>query len=260
MCPAVSRFSSLFILLPLLTACAHSTPGSKSEPAETSAAKLNMQLGIAYMQQGNFDVALDKLNKALERDGRLPEAHNAIALLYEGTGRPNLAEQHFQRAIELDANYTLAKLNYAQFLCTHGQPAAGEDRFLAIARNPPVGSTEPASTTELAAKAYTGAAVCALATDRRRADNYLRQALALKPDAGGALYQMANLYYADGDYLKARAFLQRYHAQAGYTPESLWLGISIEDKLGGSPLRQEYTQILLSKFADSDVARRLKSK
>ena len=252
--PAIRRFPIAFILLPLLTACAHSSVGSKSEPAETSAAKLNMQLGIAYMQQGNFDVALDKLNKALERDERLPEAHNAIALLYEGTSRPNLAERHFQRAIELDSNYTLAKLNYAQFLCTHGQPAAGEDRFLAIASSPPEGSTD------LAAKAYAGAAVCALATDRRRADNYLRQALALKPDAGGALYQMANLYYADGDYLKARAFLQRYHAQAGYTPESLWLGISIEDKLGGSPLRQEYTQILLSKFADSDAARRLKSK
>ncbi len=254
MCPAVSRFSSLFILLPLLTACAHSAPGSKPEPAETSAAKLNMQLGIAYMQQGNFDVALDKLNKALERDERLPEAHNAIALLYEGTGRPNLAEQHFQRAIELDANYTLAKLNYAQFLCTHGQPAVGEDRFLAIAGNPPEGSTE------LAAKAYAGAAVCALATDRRRADNYLRQALALKPDASAALYQLASLYYADGDYVKARAFLQRYHTQAGYNPESLWLGISIEDKLGGSPLKQEYTELLLSKFAESDAARRLKSK
>jgi len=252
--PAVRRFPVVLILLPLLTACAHSPVGSKPESAETNAAKLNMQLGIAYMQQGNFDVALDKLNKALARDERLPEAHNAIALLYEGTGQPNLAEQHFQRAIELDANYTLAKLNYAQFLCTHGQPAAGEDRFLAIANNPPEGSAE------LAAKAYTGAAVCALATDRQRADNYLRQALTLKPDASGTLYQMANLYYADGDYLKARAFLQRYHAQAGHTPESLWLGISIEDKLGGSPLRQEYTEILLSKFADSDAARRLKSK
>jgi type IV pilus assembly protein PilF len=252
--PAVRRVAGVLILLPLLTACARPPGGPTSESSETNAAKLNMQLGIAYMQQGNFDVALDKLSKALALDERLPEAHNAIALLYEGTGRPNLAEQHFQRAIALDANYTLAKLNYAQFLCTHGQPAAGEDRFLAIANNPPEGSAETAS------RAYTGAAVCALATDRRRADNYLRQALALKPNAGSALYQLANLYYADGDYLKARAFLQRYHAQAGYTPESLWLGISIENKLGGSPLQQEYTQLLLSKFADSDAARRLKSK
>jgi type IV pilus assembly protein PilF len=247
------RFPIALTLL-LLTGCA-SWFGSGSESPEANAAKLNLQLGVAYMQQGKFDVALEKLNKALSFNERQPEAHNAIALLYEGTGQPALAEQHFQRAIALDSNYTLATMNYAQFLCTHGRPSEGESRFLAVATNPP-----PTGSAELAYKAYTGAAVCALAaSDRRRADAYLRKALEFKPDGASALYQLANLYYADGDYLKARAFLQRYHAQAGYNPESLWLGISIEDKLGDSSLRQEYTHLLLSKFADSDAARRLKS-
>ncbi len=250
---AARRFPITLALL-LLTACA-AWFGPSSESPEANAAKLNLQLGVAYMQQGKFDVALEKLNKALLLNDRLPEAHNAIALLYEGTGQPTLAEQHFQRAIALDSNYTLATMNYAQFLCTHGRPSEGENRFLAVANSPPNGSAE------LAYKAYAGAAVCALAaSDRRRADSYLRKALELRPDGASALYQLANLYYADGDYLKARAFLQRYHTQAGYSPESLWLGLSIEDKLGNAPLRQEYTDLLLSKFADSDAARRLKSK
>ncbi len=137
----------------------------------------------------------------------------------------------------------------------HARPVAdGEARFLTLANNPPEGSVETAY------NAYTGAAVCALAgADRQRADAYLRQALAIKPDGGSALYQLASLYYAGGAYLKARAFLQRYHAQAGYNPESLWLGISIEDKLGDVALRREYMDLLLSKFSDSAAARRLKS-
>ena len=244
----------IVLTLLLVTGCARML-GPSSNSNEANAAKLNLQLGVAYMQEGKFDVALEKLNKALALNERLPEAHNAIALLYEGTGQAALAEQHFQRAIELDANYTLAKMNYAQFLCTHNKPAEGESQFLVIATSPPEGSAE------IAYGAYTGAAVCALAAaDRQRADGYLRKALEVKPDGASALYQLANLYYLNGDYPKARAFLQRYHTQAGYSPESLWLGISIEDKLGNSSLRQEYTTLLLSKFADSDAARRLQSK
>jgi type IV pilus assembly protein PilF len=71
---------------------------------------------------------------------------------------------------------------------------------------------------------------------------------------------LAELNYGEGEYLKARAFLQRYHALAGYSPESLWLGISIEDKLGDSPLQRQYTQMLLSDFADSDAAQRVRTK
>lgn len=234
----------------LLTGCARPTGPTSEEP---DAARLNLQLGAAYMQQGRFDVALEKLNKALALNERMPEAHNAIALLYEGTNQPALAEQHYQRAMALNPDYTLAQMNYAQFLCAHNRIAEGEQRFLGIIGNPPAGAVDAAY------NAYAGAAVCALAAnDRQRADAYLRQALALKPDGARALYQLANLYYTTGDYMKARAFLQRYHDQAGYSPESLWLGISIEDKLGDTPLRQEYANLLLSRFGDSDAARRLK--
>jgi type IV pilus assembly protein PilF len=206
------------------------------------------------MLQGHFDVALEKLRKALSYNDSFPEAHNAIALLYEQTGQETLAEHHYQRAVELNAEFTRAKLNYAQFLCTHGNPSEGEKQFLAVATGSPVDSAD-------VYEAYTGAAVCALAIpDRKRADAYLRKALELKPDDASALYRLADLSYGEGEYLKARAFLQRYHALAGYSPESLWLGISIEEKLGDSPLRRQYTQLLLSDFADSDAAQRVRTK
>lgn len=243
----------LGLTLPLLAGCA-GLWGPAADSPEASAATLNMQLGISYMQQGNFDVALEKLNKAISYNDRLAEAHNALGVLYDETRQPVLAEQHFQRALALDPGFTLAQLNYAQFLCTHNKPADGESRFLALAANPPNGAVD------IAIRAYSGAAVCALATaDRPRAESYLRKALELKDDST-VLYRLADLYYAQGDYLKARAFLQRFHSQAGYNPESLWLGISIEEKLGDTALQRQYTDLLLSRFAESAAARRLQNR
>ena len=231
-----------------------SLSGPGSEPSDADAATLNYELGSRYMLQGHFDVALEKLHKALSFNDSFPEAHNAIALLYEQTGQETLAEHHYRRAIELDADFIRAKLNYAQFLCTHGKPTEGEKQFLAVATGSPVDSAD-------VYEAYTGAAVCALTVpDRKQADAYLRKALELKPNDASLLYRLADLSYGEGEYLKARAFLQRYHASAGYNPESLWLGISIEEKLGDSPLRRQYTQMLLSDFADSDAARRVRTK
>lgn len=229
--------------------------GSGAVESDSEVAELNLQLGMRYMTQGNFGVALEKLKKSLSYDDDSAVAHNAIAVLYDETNQTTLAENHFQEAVALDPSFITAKLNYAHFLCTNGKPREGEATYIALAEEPAEGGAD------LAYRAYMSAAVCTLKIpDQQRADDYLRKALALKPNDANTLYSLADLYYGTGDYLKARAFLQRYHKRAGYSPESLWLGISIEDKLGDTATRQKYTQLLLSRFADSDVARRLQAR
>lgn len=242
-----SRIAVLLAVL-LVSGCAglgRSTAGS----SEANAATLNMELGIGYLQQGNFAVALEKLKKALEYDDRLAKAHNAIAVLYEETKDNALAEEHYRRAVELEPGFTVAKLNYGRFLCARGKLAEGESQFSAIINDP---------NAKLADAAYTGAGVCArLSNSLQRAEEYLRKALEQNANNPSALYEMASLYHAQGKDLQARAFLQRYHAQAGYNPASLSLGIAIEDALGGSDLRRDYARLLLTQFADSEEARRL---
>jgi type IV pilus assembly protein PilF len=112
----------------------------------------------------------------------------------------------------------------------------------------------------VAAQAYLGAAVCALAVpDRPRARELLSKAMELQPNEAATLYRLADLSYAEGDYPAASAYLQRYHDRAGYSPESLWLGISIEERLGNAQRRRQYQDLLLSRFGNSEPARRLKS-
>jgi type IV pilus assembly protein PilF len=253
------RWISIILSLTVFVGCA-SEPSMPVMPepdepkpiavSEDEAAELNLKLGIGYMQSGHFDIALEKLKKALSYNDSLSEAHNAIAVLYEEKGDTKLAEQHYSRAVKLDSSYGLARLNYGRFLCDNGRPSEGEKQYLAAVAIPDFDAAEAA---------YSGAAVCALAMpDLERADAYLQKAIELSPKPSHTLYQMADFSYAQGKYQQAHDFLQRYHSRAPYSPESLWLGISIEKALGNQQQLRVYTQLLSSRFASSDQARRLK--
>lgn len=232
------------VLVAALAGCAgQPTQGVSRDKA----AEANLKLGVGYMQAGHFDVAEAKLKKALVYDERYDEVHNALGVLYEERGQAELAEQHYRRAVELNSGYTLAAINYGRFLCGHRRAAEGMDRLLAATAE-----------SDMAEDAYIAAGVCARSLpDAQRAEQLLRQALELDPNSIRALYELADLSHDQGKHLQARAFLQRYHALAGYSPASLWLGIGIEEALGDPQLRREYAALLLSRFADSKEARQL---
>ncbi len=234
----------------LLGACA-----SPEREYNESVAEVNFKLGIGYMQSGHFEVASEKLLKAVQFNDNYPEAHNALAVLYEEIREYNPAETHYQRAIDLKPDYTLAKLNYARFLCMR-EPlriTEGEAEFQKLA-------ADPANAGAFAADAYAGMALCARQrNDPAQAETWLRKALELDPNNTSALYALAELSQTQNKTLQGRAFLQRYHARTRPTAQSLWLGVVIEQAREGDPqLRREYGVLLLSQFPNSDEARRLK--
>ncbi len=152
-------------------------------------------------------------------------------------------------------DYTLARLNYARLLCTREpvRTAEGESEFQKIA-------ADPANAGATAADAHAGLGLCARRrNDPAQAETWLRKALEQNPNNTTALYEMAELSQTQGKALQGRAFLQRYHAQTRPTPQSLWLGVTIESSPDGDPLlRREYGVVLTSQFPNSDEARRLK--
>ena len=235
----------------LLAACA----STRDSEFKENVSEANFKLGVGYMQSGHLDVATEKLLKALQYNDNYPEAHNAIAVLYEELREYGPAETHFKRAIELKPDYTLARLNYARLLCTREpvRTAEAESEFQKIA-------ADPANAGATAADAYAGLGLCARRrNDPAQAETWLRKALEQNPNNTTALYEMAELSQTQGKALQGRAFLQRYHAQTRPTPQSLWLGVTIESSPDGDPLlRREYGVVLTSQFPNSDEARRLK--
>jgi type IV pilus assembly protein PilF len=231
----------------LLSACAN----KPSQPTQNeSPALLNAQLGLNYMRQGNYDVAMEKLKRALEQDPNLPEAHHYIAELYKTLRNNDLAEQHYRRALKLSPNDGALQNNYAVFLCDVGRYAEADERFVKAARTSDYQRPE---------EAYQNAATCALRIpDRKRAMAYLRSALDINPLLPGALYQMTQLSVDNGDYLQARAFLQRFEAIARHTSLSLWWGVAIERELGNPDAAADYARQLRQEFPRSEEAAKLR--
>ncbi len=65
---------------------------------------------------------------------------------------------------------------------------------------------------------------------------------------------MADVSFQNGNYLGARAFLQRLEASQPLPPEAIWLGIRIERRLGDRQAEKRYTDILMRDYPDSREA------
>ena len=94
------RMLSVLAMALVLTPC-QSTSVPKPDPGTDERAKvagLNTQLGIEYMKDGDNELALKKLQKALEVDPNFVDAHNAMGLLRTRLRQYDEAEQSFKAA------------------------------------------------------------------------------------------------------------------------------------------------------------------
>lgn len=238
----IQTFFVLLLLPVLLSACAGNARNTASGGNE--AAEINMRLGLNYMQRGDYEFALEKLEKALQQDPNLPSAHNTIALLYQRLREEEKAEYHFKKAVDLAPEYSEAQNNYGAFLCQQQRYAEAEEKFLIAVENPLYQS---------AAQAYENAGLCAMQQDDvTKAEGYFRRALQIEPTLSKSLLRMAEISYEQQNYLQARGYVQRFHDAATWTARALLLGIKTESKLGDDDAVASYILILRSRFPDSD--------
>lgn len=235
----------------LLAACAQvgerelQTEYDANEVAET-----NTRLGVAYMQDGNYDKALAKLERARKADPSYPTVHNMLGLLYQRLGEPDKAENSFKRGLSLAPKNANILNNYGQFLCSAKRYEEALDAFTRASKNP---------LNENPARALTNAGTCALLNDDvSRAEEFYRRALEMNPKHPVALIQMAEIQYDKGEFLSARGYLQRHLEVANHSARSLWLGIRIERELGDTDTLSSYALLLKSNYPDSEEARWLR--
>ncbi len=237
-----------FLIAVVLAACT-SMPAQETSKARRMA-ETNVQLGLAYMQQGDLGTALIKLQKALDQDPKLSSAQHSIAILHQRLGNDALAEEHYKTALQLKPDDSRAHNNYGQFLCLKRRYTEAEDHFIKAAGNPLYSSI---------AGALTNAGVCAnRIPDVNKAENFFRQALQHDQHYAPALLQMAAVTFNAGNYLSARGYMERLQGLASHDAESLWLGVRIENALGDNNASASYALLLKNKFPDSRQAKALK--
>lgn len=245
----IARLLVPLLALALLAGCATGT-GRAGTTAAEEAARTNTQLGVYYLRQGNLSQAMVKLRKALEQDSRYADAHMAMALVYERMNEPRQAEERFRRAIALEPDNSEARNNFGRFLCGEGRLDEALEQFRTAAANPVY---------DRPALALTNAGLCSRqAGELRKAEDFFLSALQTNGRFARALISMAELRYANGEYLSARGFYQRYlQVVAGQTPASLWLGVRIETALGNTDEAASYSLVLKSKYPESPQTRSL---
>jgi type IV pilus assembly protein PilF len=238
----------------MLAACVtHTMDGGKplkDEDPQTAAGKYNVQLGTAYLQQGNYALARDKLERALKQNPKDPDVHTSLGLLYDRTGDTKGADKHFREALRLAPDKPDISNNYAIYLCKNGRTDEGVERFTAVANNKYYRTPEVA---------LTNAGVC-LRSARRldEAEKKFAGAIRARPNYSEATVQLASLHLERNDIPQARKVVDTYLTAFKPQPDVLLSAVNVARAAKDRMSEEKYSRALRLDFPDSAQARALK--
>lgn len=236
----------------ILGGCVTTTTGPADLEPGDEAGEYNYQLGVRYLQQKNYEVARDRLERALEFEPRMGKAHMTLGMAYEGLGNLRLATESYESSVRVEPRNFVLQDGYAVFLCRQRDFDKAVKYFDRAASHP---ENDTAATT------LTNAGKCMMQKpDTAAAEAFYRQALERNVDYGEALLQLCLLKFRQEDFLGSRAFLQRFMSANRTTPGVLYLAAEIEGKLGNDRGRTEYINQLLREFPESPEARKALSR
>jgi len=219
------------------------------EPDLIQASALNVQLAIGYIDRGQLGVAQEKLDKAIEQDPDNVDAYTSMAYLKRKVNELDEAEEYYLEALDIRSTNPNIHNNYGGLLCQMGRYDDALEEIKLAYEDPFY---------ETPYLAYANAGTCLLDKgDYKEAETMLRKALRDQPNYAGALISMAEIGVKTEKYLMARAYIQRYHAIARPSAESLWLQVQSEKALGAQDHYIKYARKLLKDFPDSDEAGKL---
>lgn len=233
----------------MIAGCASTAPPEEDTNVRR-AAETNTDLGRQYIARGDYEIALDKLKRAVAYDRTYAPAHTVLGYLYETIGDNEMAAREYREAVRYDPDDGGVNNNYGALLCASSKWNEAEPYFERALQDPFY------KTPELA---LSNAGLCALnAGDLDKADRYLRQSIEYDENLPASLLGLAQLNYRREQYLNARAFLQRYEAAASHTVESLELAYRVERELGDEEAAEQYRRQLVQQFPNSNAAKSLK--
>ena len=138
-----------------------------------SAARINVQLGMAYLERNDYDRAREKFLTATQEGPTLPEVWYSMAYFQEITHNNTLANDYYLKAISLSPQSGAARNNYGTFLCHQGHYQEAIQQFLQAVQD--ANYLTPAD-------AYANAGLCALKIpDKMQAKQFFLKALTTDP-------------------------------------------------------------------------------
>jgi len=216
----VCLISLVFIAMLGLSGCITETTGAiQQAPDPVKQVKAYVDLGVGYVQNGEFARAKDNLNKALEIDSDSADAHHVFGRLFQLEGEYALAEDHYKKALASEPELTRARMTYGAFLYTEGRYEEAE-RELSIAADDRLYQMR-AQVFE-----YLGMTYTKLNQPREAELAYLR-ATQLNPNQARALLELSEIRFDQRNYVEARNYYRKSLKVAAPSSRSLWLCIRL---------------------------------
>lgn len=248
----------------LLTACSSTTvkQGSLLNPSEgmnatsvtpnPTAANLNVQLGMGYLQQGDVERAKRKLLLAIAQAPNWAPAQDAMAYFLENTGEPQNAETYYKKAIALDPTSGAGHNNYGAFLCRTNRYQEADQQFMLAVQDVNYIHT---------AEAYENAGLCAMKIpDFVKAQGYFQKAIAQDPHRTTSYLELAQITFNQKNYPQTQQYLNQYlQAVPEPNPESLWLAVRLARAQNDQTTAGKYAVMLLTRFPTSNETKWLKA-
>lgn len=231
----IRLFSLLFLVL--LQSCQQNAEFKSQQAAliqkKSDAASYNMQLGMAYLKQGDRSRAKRKLLTALELAPHSADTNVAMAYYLEQAGDVQEARIYYQKALSLAPKSGAQLNNFGTFLCRLGRYKEADDYFLNAVKDIQYVHT---------AAAYENAGLCAEAIpDYTKAKNYFIKALKQDPQRRQALYELVAIELKQNHPKEALVYLQTYPELSLHDPSLLAMTRDATQRAGISAVETDPT-------------------
>ncbi|MFZ6047804.1 type IV pilus biogenesis/stability protein PilW [Pseudomonas sp. CR3202] len=211
------RAALLLLSSTLLAACVSTgqVDPMKTDEGRDAARDAYIRLGIGYLKEGSTENAKVPLKQALDLDPSNADAHTALALVFQTEKEPDLADQHYRKALSSRSDARILN-NYGSFLYEQGRYKEAYERFQQ--------ATEDNLYPERS-RVFENLGLTALKMKNPAlAEQHFDKSLRLNRNQPRALLEMAQLSFDEKQYVPARDYYQRYSQIAPQSARSLLLG------------------------------------
>lgn len=246
----------LVLLIILLAGCVQTgerklTQEQKREHAQRSA-KLHTELSAEYYHRGQYKVAIEEVEEAFQADPNYAPAFNMLGLINMSLHADEKARKNFEQALNISSNDSEIHNNYGWFLCQRFPEKMDQaiEHFMTALSDPLYPTPEIS---------YTNAGICELKRKNfSAAKDYFNNALSISRAYSPALIGLIEVDFNSGNLKEAKSKLSHYMRHSAQTPESLWLAIKIERKIGDRYAEESYAYQLIKRFPNSKEASALR--
>lgn len=216
--------------------------GSKANPKR--ALQTSVELARNYIREGNWEAAKRHLKAALKLDDSNAEIYEAMALVFENTGELELAEKNYRKSLDLDSTVSRVHNNFAAFLYSQKRYKEAAQQLEIV-----VGDTLYRNR----AMALYNLGRCYIELEKwDKAEKDFRRSFLLDRRNLAVVYELANVYYHQGDYPQSQRFYDDYRSKVKQQPpQALWLGIRLAHQFQNEDALSSYALALKNLYPTS---------